>query len=83
MIRSSSLCGEAIIGYLQRKGFPEVALHFVSDPKTRFDLALECGNIEIAMKSAYEVDDDECWHKLGVAALQQGNHQVVEMTYQV
>ena len=29
MIKGSALCGQAIISYLQSKGFPEVALHFV------------------------------------------------------
>ena len=29
MIKGSALCGQAIISYLQHKGFPEVALHFV------------------------------------------------------
>ena len=29
IIKHSSLCGSAIIAYLQQKGFPEVALHFV------------------------------------------------------
>jgi coatomer protein complex subunit alpha (xenin) len=82
MIRHSRLCGQAIIAYLQQKGFPEVALHFVQDNKTRFKLALACGNIEVAMHSAYELEDDDCWHKLGVEALRQGNHQVVEMAYQ-
>jgi coatomer protein complex subunit alpha (xenin) len=82
MIRHSRLCGQAIIAYLQQKGFPEVALHFVQENKTRFKLALACGNIEVAMHSAYELDDDDSWHKLGVEALRQGNHQVVEMAYQ-
>ena len=27
--------------------FTQVALHFVKDEKTRFGLALECGNIEV------------------------------------
>merc|ERR1719498_1412553 len=82
MIRNSRLCGQAIIAYLQQKGYPEVALHFVEDKKTRFNLALECGNLEVAMSSAFDIDDNECWHKLGVEALRQGNHQVVEMAYQ-
>ena len=60
MIRHSRLCGQAIIAYLQQKGYPEVALHFVEDKKTRFNLALECGNIEVAMASAFEVDDADC-----------------------
>jgi len=47
MIRGNALCGQSIIAYLQQKGFPEVALHFVKDERTRFNLALECGNIEV------------------------------------
>lgn len=52
MIKGSALCGQSIISYLQSKGFPEVALHFVKDERTRFNLALECGNIEVALRSA-------------------------------
>ena len=52
MIRGSALCGQSIIAYLQAKGFPEVALHFVQDERTRFALAVECGNIEVALQSA-------------------------------
>ena len=63
-------------------GYPEVALHFVKDDKTRFGLALECSNIEAALDAAKSLDDKECWDKLGEAALLQGNHQVVEMCYQ-
>ena len=37
---------------MQAKGFPEVALHFVKDEETRFSLAVECGNIEVALQSA-------------------------------
>ena len=37
---------------LNVQGFPEVALHFVRDEKTRFNLAIECGNIEVALQSA-------------------------------
>lgn len=47
MIRNSQLTGQSIIAYLQQKGFPEVALHFVKDERTRFNLAIECGNIEV------------------------------------
>lgn len=47
MVRNAKLVGQSIIAYLQKKGYPEVALHFVKDEKTRFSLALECGNIEV------------------------------------
>jgi len=47
MVRNTKLVGQSIIAYLQQKGYPEVALHFVKDDKTRFTLALECGDIEV------------------------------------
>ena len=67
---------------MQKKGYPEVALHFVKDEKTKFALALECGNIDIALESARSLDDKYAWEKLAEAALMQGNHQIVEMCYQ-
>src|SRR5699024_1099060 len=82
MVRSAELVGQSIIAYLQKKGYPEVALHFVKDEKTRFALALECGNIEVALEAARSLDDKNCWERLAEAALLQGNHQVVEMAYQ-
>lgn len=82
MVKHSRLCGEAIVSFLQEKGYPEVALHFVQDKHTRFRLALACGNIEIAMNVAYEIGDDKCWRQLAAEALRQGNHEVVEMAYQ-
>lgn len=82
MVRNAKLVGQSIIAYLQKKGYPEVALHFVKDEKTRFGLALECSNIEVALEAAKALDDKDCWERLGEAALMQGNHQVVEMCYQ-
>jgi len=82
MIKSSALCGAAIIAYLQAKGYPEVALHFVSDERTRFNLALQCGNIEVALAAAQALDDKDTWYRLGVEALRQGNFNIVEFSYQ-
>lgn len=60
MVQNSNLIGQSIIGYLQNQGYPEVALHFVKDEKTRFNLALQCthmnNNIEIARVSAQALD---------------------------
>ena len=82
MIRSSRLCGQAVIAYLQQKGYPEVALHFVKDERTRFNLALESGNIQIAVAAAKEIDEKDYWYKLGIEALRQGNTSIVEYAYQ-
>merc|ERR1719357_537610 len=82
MVRNAKLVGQSIISYLQKKGYPEVALHFVKDEKTRFGLAIECGNLEVALEAAKSMDDKACWERLSDMALKQGNHQVVEMCYQ-
>ena len=72
MVRHAKLVGQSIIAYLQQKGYPEVALHFVKDEKTRLALALQCGNIEAALEAAKALDDKTCWERLGEAALLQG-----------
>lgn len=82
MVRTSKLPGQSIIAYLQKKGYPEVALHFVKDERTRFSLALESGNIEVALESAKVLDDKDAWMQLAGVALRQGDHQVVETAYQ-
>jgi coatomer protein complex subunit alpha (xenin) len=82
MVKKAKLIGQSIISYLQKKGYPEVALHFVKDEKTRFSLALECSNIEVALEAARALDDTSCWEMLANVALMLGNHQIVEMCYQ-
>lgn len=54
----------------------KVALQFVKESKTRFELALECGNIDVALETAKAIDKEEVWNRLGEEALSQGNHQV-------
>ena len=100
MVKGASLVGQSIISYLQKQGYPELALHFVKDERTRcvvepqgvpltcprdthrFGLALECGNVEVALEAAKALDDKAVWTALGEAALLQGNHTIVEMAYQ-
>lgn len=78
----SRLMGQSIISYLQKKGYPEISLHFVRDPQTSFELALECGNLDVATEKAKELGRPQLWSRLGAEALAHGNHQTVEMTYQ-
>ncbi|GAN06302.1 coatomer protein complex, subunit alpha [Mucor ambiguus] len=82
IIRHSNLVGQAIIGYLQQKGYPEIALHFVRDDSTKFELALECGNLNVAMETAQKLKTKESWEKLGSEALKHGNFEMVELAYQ-
>ncbi|XP_026729965.1 coatomer subunit alpha isoform X2 [Trichoplusia ni] len=82
MVRTAKLVGQSIIAYLQEKGYPEVALHFVKDARTRLSLALQCGNIDVALEAAKSLDEPAAWDQLAKAALASGNHQIVEMCYQ-
>ena len=82
IIRTSSLVGQSIIAYLQKKGYPEIALQFVQDPLTRFELAIECGDLDVALEMAKQLDRSQLWAKLGTEALIHGNHQTAEIAYQ-
>lgn len=82
IIKNSNLVGQNIIAYLQKKGYPEVALQFVRDPETRFDLAIECGDLVIAETEANKLKDNSIWERLGQEALNQGNIEIVERVYQ-
>ncbi|GME90701.1 unnamed protein product [Ambrosiozyma monospora] len=82
IIKNSKLVGQSIIGYLQKAGYPEVALQFVEDPETRFELAVECHNLDVALAEAKKINKPVIWEKLGKEALSQGNTAVVELTYQ-
>lgn len=59
-----------------------MALQFVQEPQTRFELAIECGNLGVAVETARELDKPALWTALGQAALSQGNIQIVELAYQ-
>ncbi|KAI0559894.1 Coatomer subunit alpha WD40 repeat containing protein [Gracilaria domingensis] len=82
MISQNRLKGQSIISYLQTKGFPEVALHFVKDEKTRLALALDSGAIETALEAAEAIGDNDAFRRLASAALKQGNLEVFELCLQ-
>lgn len=82
LIQNSSLVGQSIVAYLQRSGYPEVAMQFVQDPQTKFDLAIECGDLGVAYEQAKILNKPVAYRILGAAALEQGNHDIVEDMYQ-
>ncbi|KAH3683652.1 hypothetical protein WICPIJ_005336 [Wickerhamomyces pijperi] len=82
LIKSSKLVGQNIIAYLQKAGYPEIALQFVQDPQTKFELALECGNLDVALEEAKVLNSASIWEKLGKEALKQGNLSIVELVHQ-
>ncbi len=82
MVRHSRMCGQAIVSFLREKNFPEVALHFVTDAKSKFKIALACSNIQVALQVAEDIPDETVWEELAHEAMRQGNHQVIEMALQ-
>jgi len=82
IIKSARLCGQAVIAYLHKAGFPEIALLFVEDDLTRFNLALQCRNLDIALKAARSLASEEAWKRLATEALQQGALEIAELAYQ-
>ena len=82
IIRSNKVDSQAIIGYLQRNGFEDIALYFVSEPRARFNLAIRCGKLDIADECATALDEPAIWEQLAKEALRQGNHAIVEKCYQ-
>ena len=81
IIRGAKLCGQAVIAFLQKAGCPEVALLFIEDEGTRFDLALQCGNLDIALRAAKALNSEEVWLRLAAEALRQGALDIAETVY--
>jgi len=75
------LCGHTIVSYLKEQGHSEIALFFESDIKQRFNLAIACGNIQVAFESAKELGDNECYSRLAQTATNLGNYEIVERCY--
>ena len=55
----------------------------MEDKTTRFDLAIECGNLDVALETAKAIDRAECWDRLAQQALKQGNHKVRITVYAI
>jgi coatomer protein complex subunit alpha (xenin) len=78
LVKSNKLVGQAIIGHLYRCGRPEVALHFVSEPSTRFELSLQCGNLAAAQECAEQLDKPDCWRRLSAESMRHGDFDRAE-----
>jgi hypothetical protein len=60
-----------IARFLEGQGLKELALKVTTDPEHKFDLALQCGNLELGREIALEADSQHKWKQLGDAALNQ------------
>ena len=82
LLHKYQLDSKTILSYLHMNGFEDIALYFVNEPHARFNLAIRCGNLDIAMECASQLDESAIWNELAIEALRQGNHELVEMAYQ-
>lgn len=81
IIESSNLVGQSVISYLRVHGYSAIALQFVEDPLSRFELALESGNWECAEEAAELVACPEVWESLAEQARRLGNHVLARRAY--
>nr|CCC89936.1 unnamed protein product [Trypanosoma congolense IL3000] len=81
IIRKKQLRGESLAGYLRKHGHSEIALHFVSDPLTRFNLAVECGVMDIARATAIELNQATVWRRLAEAATKYGDIHLAHLAH--
>ncbi|KPA82570.1 putative coatomer alpha subunit [Leptomonas pyrrhocoris] len=78
IMRQGKLRGQALVGYLHKHGHSEIALHFVSDALTRFNLAVECGALDIAKATAVELNQPAIWRRLADTATRFGDIQLAQ-----
>lgn len=81
MIETSNLIGQSIIAYLRKNGYAEIALGFVSEPATRFKLALECCDLDAALDCAKKLEHSGIWKELAEAAMSLGNFMIAEQCF--
>lgn len=74
--------GQGMIAYLHKKNIPAIALSLAKEVKSRFQLAIESGNLEVAYEAAIQLKDKKCFETLATEALRQGCHNIVEIAYQ-
>lgn len=76
LLSQTEVTGQALVSYLYKRDYAEVALQIEKDPITRFYLAIECGLISVAKETAAEIDDPNIWTKLAHAAVFAGDIQI-------
>lgn len=81
LIETSNLMGQSIIAYLRKNGYAEIALGFVSEPATRFKLAIECCDLDTALECAKKLGNAGIWKELAEAAMALGNFLVAEQCF--
>lgn len=64
--------------FLEKQGFKSQALQVSTDPDHKFDLALQIGELEVALKLARESDNPQKWSSLADVASRKNNMALVK-----
>eukprot|EP00658_Telonema_sp_P-2_P076922 TRINITY_DN6844_c0_g1_i18.p1 TRINITY_DN6844_c0_g1~~TRINITY_DN6844_c0_g1_i18.p1 ORF type:complete len:716 (-),score=247.04 TRINITY_DN6844_c0_g1_i18:224-2371(-) len=79
LIQSKKLQGEALVSYLHSHNHPEIAMHFVTDPWIKFNLAIESGDMTIAKETALSMNRRDAWRVLADTASKYGDMQLGQL----
>lgn len=64
--------------FLEKQGFKQQALQVSTDPDHKFDLALQIGELDVALKLAREAENPQKWSQLADVASRKNNMQLVK-----
>ncbi|KAJ6227520.1 coatomer subunit alpha [Anaeramoeba flamelloides] len=82
LMKETKFPGHSMARYLKNKGYPNIALPLVKDPKIKFDLAILSNDLEVAFSLAKRLDNEIYWKRLATVAMKNGNIDLVEKCYQ-
>ncbi|SOV12191.1 coatomer alpha subunit, putative [Plasmodium gaboni] len=71
-----------LIGYIKKKGFANLAVQMVNNNNTLFNLSIQLGHLNNALKAAKKIDKTHIWNILSVHALMLGNFEIAEYSLQ-
>ncbi|EUD66335.1 coatomer protein complex, subunit alpha (xenin) [Plasmodium inui San Antonio 1] len=67
-----------LMGYIKKKGFANLAVQMVNNNHTLFNLSIQLGHLNNALKAAKKIDKKHMWNLLSVHALLLGNYDIAE-----
>uniref|UniRef100_A0A8C9GF71 Coatomer subunit alpha-like n=1 Tax=Piliocolobus tephrosceles TaxID=591936 RepID=A0A8C9GF71_9PRIM len=67
-----------LIGYIKKKGFANIAVQMVNNNHTLFNLSIQLGHLNNALKAAKKINKKHIWSILSAHALTLGNYEITE-----
>ncbi|ELP85930.1 coatomer alpha subunit, putative [Entamoeba invadens IP1] len=77
-LESTVFIGDAIISFLLKYKYADLALLFVRDTHAKFNIGLQCGNFRAALEAAKELGLPHYWRQLAQKAIENGQMKIGE-----